>query len=49
MTHAFILEFENDQDRDYYLNKDPYHKEFVARLQGLIDKITIVDFSSGVF
>ncbi|KUI60233.1 hypothetical protein VP1G_11214 [Cytospora mali] len=49
LTHAFILEFEKDEDREYYLKKEPYHKEFVANLKGLIDKITIIDFSSGVF
>ncbi|KUI71299.1 hypothetical protein VM1G_07336 [Cytospora mali] len=49
LTHAFIFEFEKDEDRTYYLKQEPYHKEFVASLKGLIDKITIIDFSSGVF
>lgn len=28
MTHGFVLEFENQDDLDYYLTEDPVHLEF---------------------
>lgn len=42
-------EFENEDDRKYYLEKDPAHKEFVKALGELVEKVQIIDFSPGVF
>lgn len=42
-------EFENDEDRKYYLEEEPEHKLFVKDLVSLIDKVQIVDFTPGCF
>lgn len=49
ITHAFIVEFANAADRDYYVEKDPAHQEFIRRLDGLIEKAQVIDFTPGVF
>ncbi|GCB27200.1 hypothetical protein AAWM_10085 [Aspergillus awamori] len=49
ITHVFVMEFESDQDREYYLTKDPAHLGFVQTLDGLIEKSQVVDFTEGVF
>jgi len=48
-THGFICEFENAEDRKYYLEKDPAHLEFVASLENIIQNVRVVDFEPGVF
>ncbi|KAH0598850.1 hypothetical protein MHUMG1_02962 [Metarhizium humberi] len=48
-THAFVVEFESEQDRDYYVNKDPAQASFVLEVLQKLDKATILDFSPGVF
>jgi len=47
-SHAFISEFQNDDDRRYYLEKDPAHLEFVSSLEGLVQNVKVVDFEPGV-
>lgn len=42
-------EFESEEDRKYYLEKDPGHKEFVKGLTGLVEKVQVIDFIPGVF
>lgn len=42
-------EFESEEDRKYYLDKEPGHKEFVKDLAGIVEKVQIVDFTPGVF
>jgi hypothetical protein len=37
MTHAFILEFDNKEDRDYYLLKDPVHRAFSQKAGPFIE------------
>jgi hypothetical protein len=49
VTHVFVSEFENEEDREYYLNKDPAHLEFVKSLSGVVEKGQVVDFTPGVF
>jgi len=48
-THGFICEFQNAEDRKYYLEKDPAHLEFVASLENVIQNVRVVDFEPGVF
>ncbi|KAF5137220.1 Stress-response A/B barrel domain-containing protein HS1 [Metarhizium anisopliae] len=48
-THAFVVEFESEQDRDYYVNEDPAQASFVLEVLQKLDKATILDFSPGVF
>ncbi|KAI1099451.1 dabb-domain-containing protein [Jackrogersella minutella] len=49
MTHAFIFEFECEEDRKYYLDEDPAHLEFIASVKDIIDKGQVIDFTPGVF
>jgi hypothetical protein len=49
VTHVFIMEFECEEDRKYYLEHEPAHKEFVGSLGGLVERIQIVDFIPGLF
>lgn len=45
-----MVEFENEEDRDYYLNKDPAHLGFVKSITegNLVSGITVLDFVPGV-
>ncbi|RAL15585.1 Dabb family protein [Aspergillus homomorphus CBS 101889] len=49
ITHVFVMEFESEEDREYYLNKDPEHLSFVKGLGGVLEKVQVVDFTNGVF
>jgi hypothetical protein len=49
ITHAFVVEFENAQDRDYYIQQDPAHQAFVQSVGNMLEKAQIVDFTEGVF
>ncbi|KAF2790057.1 dabb-domain-containing protein [Melanomma pulvis-pyrius CBS 109.77] len=49
ITHAFVVEFESAEDRDYYVNDDPAHEEFKKLVGPFIEKAQVVDFTNGVF
>ena len=49
ITHAFVVEFESEEDREYYVKKDPAHSAFVKSLGSVIEKAQVIDFSAGVF
>ncbi|PYH43348.1 Dabb family protein [Aspergillus saccharolyticus JOP 1030-1] len=49
ITHVFVMELESEEDREYYLNKDPDHLAFVKSLGPEIEKVQVVDFTNGVF
>lgn len=49
ITHAFIAEFENSVDRQYYMGTDPAHKEFVESAKPVLEKVQVVDFVPGMF
>lgn len=44
-----MVEFETDQDRRFYLERDEAHKAFVAGVKEKIEKIGVLDFEGGVF
>ncbi|TGZ78311.1 hypothetical protein EX30DRAFT_334611 [Ascodesmis nigricans] len=52
-THTFVVEFASTEDRDYYVNEDPAHREFVGELVravvGGVDGVLVVDFEEGVY
>ncbi|KAK6538197.1 hypothetical protein TWF694_011079 [Orbilia ellipsospora] len=49
-THAFVLEFSNLGDRDYYVNTDPSHQSFKKLLKdGGLANVTVIDFTNGVY
>ncbi|CZT16712.1 uncharacterized protein RCC_02547 [Ramularia collo-cygni] len=49
LTHAFISEFQSEEDRTYYLQRDPAHLAFVASLDGVVEQVRVMDFESGKF
>ncbi|KAE8442494.1 hypothetical protein EG329_003275 [Mollisiaceae sp. DMI_Dod_QoI] len=49
ITHIFVEEFENEQDRKYYLEKDPVHLAFVKSVGAVVKKAQVVDFTPGMF
>ena len=48
-SHGFVVEFDNERDRDYYTFEDPAHMAFKKSLAGLIEKPVVVDFDENVF
>lgn len=44
-----MVEFANKEDRDYYVQKDPAHHEFMKSLDGVIEKAQVIDFTDRVF
>jgi hypothetical protein len=49
ITHASVVEFANQEDRDYYVQKDPAHQEFIKSLDVVIEKAQIIDLTGSVF
>ncbi|EOD46538.1 putative stress responsive a b barrel domain-containing protein [Neofusicoccum parvum UCRNP2] len=49
VTHVFVSEFENEEDRQYYLDKDPAHIEFKNAVKDLVQTVRVVDFEPGKF
>ncbi|KAF2441661.1 dabb-domain-containing protein [Karstenula rhodostoma CBS 690.94] len=49
LSHAFILQFSSNEDRDYYANQDPVHDAFKKAAGPSIEKAVVVDFQNGVF
>jgi hypothetical protein len=49
ITHVFVSEFENEEDRKYYLEKDPAHMAFLRALKDVVQTIRVVDFEPGKF
>ncbi|SPJ78808.1 uncharacterized protein FTOL_07199 [Fusarium torulosum] len=43
ITHAFVIQFDNTDDRDYYALKDPAHLAVVEELGPLVEKVQIID------
>ncbi|KAF5563954.1 stress responsive A B barrel domain-containing protein [Fusarium phyllophilum] len=43
ITHAFVIQFDIPEDRDYYALKDPAHLAVVAELGPLVEKVQIID------
>ena len=44
-----MLEFENGEDRDYYVKQDEAHLAFVKSLDGLVEGAQIVDYTPGEY
>ena len=43
------MEFENEDDRAYYINKDSAHLSFVQSAGPLLQNIRVVDFQPGKY
>lgn len=48
LQYGFVSEFESEEDRDYYLNKDPSHLKFVADVKEIVQDARVFDFVPGV-
>ena len=42
-THCFLVSFASEKDREIYL-PHPKHKEFVAMLGPVLDKVLVIDY-----
>lgn len=49
ISHCFVVEFESERDRTYYVKEDPAHAEFKKNIKDSIAKIIVVDFEPGKF
>jgi hypothetical protein len=49
ITHAFVVEFAGESDRDYYLKHDPAHLAFVEMVGSIVEKVQVIDFVPGKF
>ncbi|KAJ4315193.1 hypothetical protein N0V94_006072 [Neodidymelliopsis sp. IMI 364377] len=49
MSHAFILRFNSNEERDYYVKEDPAHQAFKDAAAAVVEKTLVVDFQEGVF
>ncbi|KAJ2985255.1 hypothetical protein NUW58_g5634 [Xylaria curta] len=45
IQYAFVVEFESEADRDYYVTNDAAHKAFVGSVIGIIEKAIVVDYT----
>ena len=48
-THVFVMEFENEQDRNFYVEQDEAHLAVVASLGALVDGSQVLDYTPGKF
>ncbi|KAJ5626787.1 hypothetical protein N7528_004214 [Penicillium herquei] len=48
-THAFVIQFQSTEDRDYCVNGDKVHQDIVGSLDPIVEKAQVVDFTHGVF
>ncbi|OAL49896.1 dabb-domain-containing protein [Pyrenochaeta sp. DS3sAY3a] len=48
-THGFVVEFASAEDRDYYVNKDPAHQDFIKFAGGIAQGVKVVDYEPGKF
>ncbi|KAK4163977.1 stress responsive A/B barrel domain-containing protein [Cladorrhinum sp. PSN259] len=48
-THGFVVQFENTDDRNYYVEQDPAHKSFKKLIEPIVEKVTVIDYTNGVF
>ncbi|KAL6710815.1 hypothetical protein ACN47E_007872 [Coniothyrium glycines] len=46
-SHGFVVEFENAEDRDYYVYRDPAHQEFVKFVGNVVAGVKVVDYEPG--
>ncbi|ODQ50635.1 hypothetical protein SAICODRAFT_67460 [Saitoella complicata NRRL Y-17804] len=49
LTHGWVVKFENQEDRDWYVERDPAHTEFKGMLEGVVEGVRVFDYEGGVF
>ncbi|ETN43797.1 uncharacterized protein HMPREF1541_11121 [Cyphellophora europaea CBS 101466] len=48
-THGFVVEFSNEEQRDYYVFKDPAHQAFVKKNSPRFDDVRVLDYTKSVY
>lgn len=48
ISHIFVVEFENQADRDHYVKEDQAHLRFVQSVGPLVIRAQVLDFVPGV-
>ncbi len=43
------MEFQSVADRDYYVDRDPFHQQFVNSLGPYVAGAQVIDFVPGMF
>ena len=43
------MEFESEQDRDYYVNGDQAHAAFTEFIKDKVTDVQVIDFTTGVY
>ncbi|KZT55566.1 hypothetical protein CALCODRAFT_484660 [Calocera cornea HHB12733] len=49
LQYGFVVEFETEEDRTYYLEKDAEHLAFAGGNGGLVTDACVFDFTPGEF
>jgi len=49
LDYGFVLEFETEEDRKYYLEEDKAHLAFAGGNKGLVTDACVFDFTPGEF
>ena len=51
LTHGFVMEFQDEEDRTFYLKEDASHLDLEKYLAAVdaIETVRIVDFEPGIF
>ncbi|KAI1814407.1 stress responsive A/B barrel domain-containing protein [Poronia punctata] len=45
MQYGFVMQFDNEADRDYYVDHDEAHKAYVRSIRDIIAKVVVFDYS----
>ncbi|KZO91929.1 hypothetical protein CALVIDRAFT_541416 [Calocera viscosa TUFC12733] len=49
LQYGFVVEFETEEDRTYYLEADPDHLAFAGSNKGVANDVCVFDFTPGEF
>lgn len=46
-THGFVVQFETEADRDYYVSEDPAHQDFIKFAGEILQNVKVIDYEPG--
>lgn len=49
ITHALVAEFEDEDDREFYIKEDPAHLACSRKMMPHLEEVRVVDFTPSVF
>ena len=47
LLHGFVVEFETEADRDYYVSEDPAHQDFIKFAGEILQNVKVIDYEPG--